>query len=91
MKRKTQNMSVGYDPEQVTTNVEIGFRKTVRGSNTTIVGTIRKNGESVGSASYDAVGNYMIAQLKPFDALTEEEVAAVYSALPRCFAEIVND
>ncbi len=91
MKKKTQNMSVGYDPEQVTTNVEISFKKTVRGSNTTIVGNIRKNGESVGSASYDALGNYMITQLKPFDVLTEEEVAAVHNALPRCFAEIMND
>lgn len=91
MKRKTENMSVGYDPEQVTESVEIGFRKTVRGNNVTIVGTVKKNGATVGSASYDALGNYMITQLKPLDALTEEEVAAVYGALPRCFGEIMND
>lgn len=91
MKKKTQNMSVRYDAEKVTANVEISFSKIAKGGNTTIVGNIKKSGSDVGSVSYDAAGNYMISQLKPFDTLTEEEVAAVHNAMPRCIAEILND
>lgn len=91
MEKKTQNVSASYAPEQVTENVEITFTKMVRGNNITIVGNIKKNDDNVGSVSYDAVGNYMISQLKPFDVLTEEEVTAVHNAMPRCITEILND
>ena len=91
MKKKSLNSTVNYDPVEVSINVEISFTKIVNATTTTITGTIRKDGANVGSVSYDAKGNYLLSQIKPYDALTFDEIKAVYNSVSDCIAEILND
>lgn len=91
MEKKAENSTTNYAPEKVTEAVEIHFTKIVSGGNTTVSGTIKKESADVGSVSFETTGNYLITQLKPYNSLTGEEVQSVYTAVPGCIAEMLND
>ncbi len=91
MEKKAENSTTNYAPEKVSEAVEIHFTKIVSGGNTTVSGTIRKDGSDVGSVSFETAGNYLITSLKPYGGLTGEEVTAVYSAVPGCITEMLDD
>lgn len=91
MEKKAENSTTNYAPEKVTEGVEINFTKIVSSGKTQISGSIRKASEEVGSVSFDTKDNYLITSLKPYSSLTAEEVKAVYDAVPRCIAEMLND
>ena len=80
MEKKAENSTTNYAPEKVTEAVEIHFTKIVSGGNTTISGTIKKGSADAGTV-----------QLKPYNALTADEVTAVYAAVPGCITEMLND
>ena len=91
MKKKTENATVNYDPEQVIEGVEINFTKSVSSGNRTINGTIRKEGSDVGTIAFDERGGFLITSLKPYGDLTQEEVEAVYASVPGCIAEMLDE
>lgn len=91
MEKKAENSTTNYAPEKVTDGVEINFTKIVTGGNTTISGTIKKDSTDVGSVSFETTGNYLITSIKPYTGLTDEEVVAVYNAVPGCITEMLND
>lgn len=91
MEKKAENSTTNYAPEKITEAVEIHFTKIVSGGNTTISGTIKKDSADAGTVSFETTGNYLITQLKPYNALTADEVTAVYAAVPGCITEMLND
>jgi len=91
MEKKAENSTTNYAPEKVTDAVEINFTKIVTGGNTTISGTIKKDSTDAGSVSFETTGNYLITSIKPYTGLTDEEVVAVYNAVPGCITEMLND
>lgn len=91
MEKKSQNSTTNYAPEKVTEAVEINFTRIVSGGNTTISGSIRKDGSEVGTVSFESAGNYLITSLKPYAGLTAEEVSSVYNSVPGCIAEMLED
>lgn len=91
MEKKSQNSTTNYAPEKVTEAVEINFTRIVSGGNTTISGSIRKDGSEAGTVSFESSGNYLITSLKPYSVLTDEEVAAVYHAVPGCITEMLDN
>ena len=90
MKKKSENSSVSFDPVVVGENVDITFTRVTNANGTTVYGKITKNGANVGNVAYDSSGGYMNTSLKPFDALTKEEVAAIYSTVPECINEALS-
>lgn len=91
MKKKTQNMSVSYDPVTVSKNAVINFTRLTNAGGTTIYGKVMKNEVEVGNIAYDSKGGYLTTSLKPFDALTQEEVKAVYTQVSTCISEILSE
>lgn len=91
MKKKTSNATVSYDPVAVSENTAINFTHVVAAGCTTVYGKIVKDGTEVGSVAYDSRGGYLNTSLKPFAALTEDEVRAVYEQVPACIGEILEE
>lgn len=91
MKKKSSNSTVSYDPVVLSDNAVINFTRVTNASGTTVYGKIVKNDAEVGNVAYDSKGGYMNTSLKPFDALTAEEVSAVYSNVPVCINEILSE
>ena len=91
MKKKTSNSTVSYDPVVLSENAAINFTHVTNQSGTTVYGKITKDGAEVGNVAYDSRGGYLNTSLKPFDALTQEEVAAVYANVPTCISEILAE
>lgn len=91
MEKKSQNSTTNYAPEKVTEAVEVNFTRIVSGGNTSISGSIRKDGSEVGAVSFESAGNYLITSLKPYGVLSGDEVTAVYNSVPGCIAEMLDD
>lgn len=91
MKKKTQNMSVSYDPVTVSKEAVISFTRVTNAAGTTIYGRVMKSGAEVGSIAYDSKGCYLTTSLKPFDALTGEEVEALYAQVAGCVSDILSE
>ena len=91
MKKKSSNSTVSYDPVVLSENANINFTRVTNQSGTTVYGKITKDGAEVGNVAYDSRGGYMNTSLKPFYALTKEEVAAVYANVPTCISEILSE
>lgn len=93
MKKKTENAVIKYDQEMVTENVGISFTKTTTAGAVTVQGTITKDEVATGDVYYNGLekGDNLLTSLKHVSNLTDEEVAAVYAAVPRCIAEIMAD
>ncbi len=91
MKKKSSNSSVSYDPVVLSENASINFTRVSNTNGTTVYGKIVKDGAEVGNVAYDSRGGYMNTSLKPFAALTQEEVSAVYATVPGCINEILSE
>ncbi len=91
MKKKSSNAVVNYDPVQLSEAAAVHFLRTTDASGTSIHGKIIKAGAEVGNVAFCGKGGYMITSIKPFKALTEEEVKALYSQVPDCITEILSE
>ncbi len=92
MEKKTENSTVSYAPEHITEAVEINFTKITTRNKVMVTGSIRKAGSEVGAVSLESgAGDSLITSIKPYSALTGDEIAAVHSAIPGCISEILND
>jgi hypothetical protein len=91
MKKKTANATISYDPIMIGEKAEICFSKVTTANAVTIYGRIVKEGEDAGSISYDSRGNYLNCSLKPYGLLTEDEVMSVYSQVPGCIKEMLEE
>lgn len=91
MKKKTENSTVNYDPVQVNEMLSINFTKVTGSKGVTIYGKVMKDGAEVGSVSYDAAGDYLITNLKPFSKVDAEEVVGIYAQIPECIQELLEE
>ena len=91
MKKKTEKTSVSYDPVAISEAASIQFTKNVRSTGTSIYGKILKDGAEVGNVSYEESAGYLITSIKPVSQLTKEEIAEIYTQVPVCIDEALND
>lgn len=90
MKEKATNSVTNFQAESITENISVEFTRIVEANNTTIAGSLMKDGEQVGDVSYDRKGDFQIVRIKPFSALTEDEMGKVYSSIPEYIKEMLS-
>lgn len=90
MKEKATNSVTNFQAESITENISVEFTRIVDANNTTIVGSLMKDGEQVGDVSCDRKSDFLIVRMKPFSSLTEEEITTVYSSIPGFLKEMLS-
>lgn len=90
MKEKKSNSVTHFQPEAITADVSVEFTKITDADGTTANGKITKGGANAGDISYESRNDFLVLRLKPFSALTEDEVAAVHAAVPGYIKEILG-
>ena len=88
MKEKQSNSVTHFEPESICDGITAEFTCVVDSGKVTVNGTIRKNGKDVGDISCEN-DSFLITRLKPLPSLTEEEIAAVYAAVPEFIKELI--
>lgn len=90
MKEKRNNAVTHFEVETICNGVNVEFTRVVTGDNMTFSGVISKEDAQVGDISYAQKDDYLIVRLKPCSQLTDDEVAAIYAAMPGYAKELIN-
>ena len=94
MKQKTQNSTITFEPEVISEGFTVTFTKLVNANGTTITGTLKKDGQDVGTIAHDTasgIGGYHIVNIKPVAKLKLAEIASLYTVLPSMLAEMLEE
>lgn len=71
-------------------NLDVNFRKVTTPNNVSVYAEIRQQDAQVGSLSYDKSANYMTVTIKPFSAISKEDVAAISAKVPEWITELIR-
>lgn len=88
--KKTQNATIDFEPVKITDKIEASVSKTISEGRTRITIKFIKDGESVGSSSYDEKGDFIMTSIKPKSSVTTAEIVSIYKAIPEIFTEVLN-
>ena len=94
MKKVEEKRTLNFQSEVKGTSIEIDYRVTVVPSGeaeevSNIYGTIKKDGNPVGSVSYDSSADWMHVSFEPFSAMTAKERKSVSAVAVPDVAEII--
>lgn len=88
MKEKKSNSVTNFEPETICDGITVELTRIVDAGKTNINGIIRKKDSSVGDLNYES-NSFLVTRLKPLSSLTEEEIAAIYAAIPVFIKELI--
>ena len=90
MREITNNSTQTFEPEVISDSCKVEFTKVTNAAGVTINGKILKDGVQSDNISMDA-DSFLVVSLKPRNAFTADEVAAIFTNTPGYIAELTGE